>query len=47
MDFNDSAQEAAFRAVARAFLEAHAPADVGNPYAEPTPERARTVTPPG
>jgi len=43
MDFNDSPQEAVFRAEARAFLEAHAPDDVGNPYAEPTTERQKAA----
>ena len=37
MDFNDSEHEAAFRAEARAFLDAHAPADRVDYYAETDP----------
>ncbi len=45
MDFRDSPNEAAFRAEARAFLEAHAPDELANPYEEDTLEEQQRALP--
>ncbi len=45
MDLRDSPEEAAFRAEAGAFLDAHAPARVPNPYVETTREAQEAALP--